>query len=85
MVSNGDTFYMKVVELVNCYAPSHALVNCYALGPTGQHSVLVFYTDHARNNSAQISSFLKFLIFRKFVFVSVASLTTFAFVFIFKC
>ena len=42
MVSNGDIFYMKVVELVNCYAFGHSLVNCYALGPTGQYSVLIF-------------------------------------------
>ena len=36
MVSNGDTFYMKVVAHVNCYAFGHALVNCYALGPMGR-------------------------------------------------
>ena len=43
MVSNGDTFYMKVVALVNCYAIGHVLINCYALGPMGQYFVLVFH------------------------------------------
>ena len=42
MVSNGDTFYMKVEAFVNCYTLGHALVNCYALGPTGSYSILVF-------------------------------------------
>ena len=37
MVSNGDTF-KKVVGLINYYS----LVNCYALSPTGQYSVLIF-------------------------------------------
>ena len=36
-MSNGDIF-KKVVGLVNYYV----LVNCYALGPTGQYSVLIF-------------------------------------------
>jgi hypothetical protein len=34
-MSNGDTFYIKFIVLINCYAHGHALVNCYALGLTG--------------------------------------------------
>ena len=43
------------------------------------------YTDRVRHNSARISLFLKFSIFRKFVFVFVSGFTAFAFVFVFKC
>jgi hypothetical protein len=66
-------FYMKVV----------ALVNCYALGPTTNISYWFLYTDHVRHDSAWISSFSKFSIFHKFVFMS--GFTAFAFVFVFKC
>ena len=51
MVSNGDTFYVKVVGLVNCYGLGHALVNCYAFGPTSQYSILIFHMDCVRHNS----------------------------------
>jgi hypothetical protein len=43
------------------------------------------YTDRVRYNSARISSFFKFSIFRKFVFVFVSDFTAFAFVFVFQC
>ena len=43
------------------------------------------YTDRVRYNFARISSFSKFSIFRKFVFVFMSDFTAFAFVFVFKC
>ena len=33
---------MNVVGLINCYSLGHAVINCYAPGPTGQYSVLIF-------------------------------------------
>ena len=72
---------MNVVGLVNCYS----LVNCYALGPTGQFHIDFSYIDRVRHNSARISSFSKFSIFRKFVFVFVSDFTAFTFVLVFKC
>jgi hypothetical protein len=42
------------------------------------------YTDRVRHNFAQIGSFSKFSIFRKFASVFVSGFTVFAFVFVFK-
>jgi hypothetical protein len=62
----------------------HALVNCYALGPTGRYYVFHFsYTDRVQHNSARIGSFSKLSIFRKSAFVFLSGFTVFAFVF--KC
>ena len=69
----------KVVELVNYYL----LVKCYALGPRSIFRIDFPYTDRVRYNSARISSFSKFLIFRKFVFVFMSDFTVFIFVFVF--
>ena len=33
---------MKVLGLINCYSLGYALVNCCALGPMSQYSVLIF-------------------------------------------
>jgi len=43
-MSNGEMeiLFMEVLGLVNCYSLGCALVNCYALDPTGQYSVLIF-------------------------------------------
>ena len=55
-------------------------------GPTSQYFVFDFsYTDRVRYNSARISLFLKFAIFRKFVFIFVSDFTSSVFVFVFKC
>jgi hypothetical protein len=58
-----EILFKKVVGLVNYYS----LVNCYALGPTGQYSVLIFRIPtvfdiipvelvHFRNSSYSVSS-----------------------------
>ena len=52
-----EVLFKKVVGLVNYYS----LINCYALGLSGQYSNIDFlYTDRVRHNSARISSFSKF-------------------------
>jgi len=38
-----EILFMEVLGLVNCYSLGCALVNCYALDPTGQYSVLIFH------------------------------------------
>ena len=37
-----EILFIKVVGLINCYSFAYRLVNCYALSPTGQYSVLIF-------------------------------------------
>jgi hypothetical protein len=75
MVSNGDTFYMKSV----------ALVTCYAFGPTGQYSVLIFRIPTMFDIiPLKLVRFPKFSTFHKFVFIFVSDFTAFVFVFIFN-
>ena len=76
-----ELLFKQVVGLVNYYS----LVNCYALGLTGQFRIDFSYIDRVRHNSARMSSFSKFSIFRKFVFVFVSGFIAFTFVFVFKC
>jgi len=60
-----ELLFKQVVGLVNYYS----LVNCYALGATGQFRIDFLYIDLVRHNSVRISLFSKFSIFRKFVFI----------------
>ena len=76
-----ELLFKQVVGLVNYYS----LVNCYVFGHMGQFRIDFSYIDRVRHNSARISSFSKFSIFRKFVFVFVSDFSAFAFVFVFKC
>ena len=39
MMSNGNTFCMKILASVNYYALGHAFVNCYAFGSISWYSV----------------------------------------------
>ena len=75
-----EILFKKVVGLVNYYV----LVNCYALGPRSIFRIDFPYTDCVRYNSARISSFSKFFIFHKFMFVFVSGFTVFVFIFVFK-
>jgi len=73
-----ELLFKQVVGLVNYYS----LVNCYVFGHMGQFRIDFSYIDRVRHNSARISSFSKFSIFRKFVFVFVSGFIAFAFVFV---
>ena len=72
-----EILFKKIVGLVNYYVP----VNCYALGPTGQYSILIFRIPTVFDIiPLELVRFSKFLIFRKFVFVFVSGFTAFIFV-----
>jgi len=60
-------------------------MNLFNVMHCGSVRIEFSYTDRVRYNSARIVSFLKFSIFRKFVFVFVFGLSAFVFFFVFKC
>ena len=69
--------FRKVVGLANYYSRTWSYGSISRIDSS--------YTDRVRYNSARISSFLKFSIFCKFVFVSMPGFTAFVFVFVLKC